>query len=98
MQKIFMDKDEPLFNRADAIIRLQPFTIDVLKHILSEYHPQYSNDDLLALYAITGGVPKYVAWLMDNACVDQQKMYVEFSTKGAAYERTDLYHTRKRSL
>ena len=62
MQKIFMDKDEPLFNRADAIIRLQPFTIDVLKHILSEYHPQYSNDDLLALYAITGGVPKYVAW------------------------------------
>lgn len=85
MQKIFMDKDEPLFNRADAIIRLQPFTIDVLKHILSEYHPQYSNDDLLALYAITGGVPKYVAWLMDNACVDQQKMYVEFFSENSHF-------------
>ena len=31
MQKIFMDKDEPLFNRADHIIRLQPFRTEVLE-------------------------------------------------------------------
>lgn len=77
IQKIFMDKDEPLFNRADVFIRLQPFSIEVQKQILAHYNPQYTPDDLLALYAITGGVPKYVAWLMDNGCKTQKEMYAE---------------------
>ena len=75
MQKIFMDKDEPLFNRADHIIRLQPFRTEVLKQILADYNPHYTNDDLLALYTITGGVPKYMTWLLDNGCVNKEQMY-----------------------
>lgn len=75
MQKIFMDKDEPLFNRADHIIRLQPFRTKVLKQILKDHNPDYTNDDLLALYTITGGVPKYMAWLLDNGCVTKEQMY-----------------------
>lgn len=75
MQKIFMDKDEPLFNRADHIIRLQPFRTEVLKRILKDHNPGYTNDDLLALYTITGGVPKYMTWLLDNGCVTMEQMY-----------------------
>ena len=74
IQKIFMDKDEPLFNRADHIIRLQPFTTSVLKEILTHYNADYTNEDLLALYTITGGVPKYVEWLIDNGCTTKDKM------------------------
>lgn len=75
MQKIFMDKDEPLFNRADHIIRLQPFRTEVLKQILKDHNLDYTNDDLLALYTITGGVPKYMTWLLDNGCVTREQMY-----------------------
>jgi len=75
MQKIFMDKDEPLFNRADHIIRLQPFRTEVLKQILADYNPNYTNDDLLALYTISGGVPKYMTWLLDNGCMNKEQMY-----------------------
>lgn len=85
MQKIFMDKDEPLFNRADAIIRLQPFTIDVQKEILSHYNPHYTNDDLLALYAVTGGVPRYIAWLMDAGCKTKDEMYAEIFSENSHF-------------
>ena len=85
MQKIFMDKDEPLFNRADAIIRLQPFSLDVQKEILAYYNPKYTPDDLLTLYLITGGVPKYIAWLMDANCKTKDEMYAEFFSENSHF-------------
>lgn len=42
------------------------FTLNVLKKIIKDYHPQYTNDDLLALYSFSGGVPKYVELFCDN--------------------------------
>lgn len=66
MHKIFMDYNEPLYGRCDSIIRVRPFTTTVLRQIMHDYAPQYSNDDLLCLYTITGGVPKYVEILMDR--------------------------------
>lgn len=66
MHQIFLDYKEPLYGRCDTIIHLRPFTTLVLKQILSDYYPQYTNDDLLALYTITGGVPKYIELLMDR--------------------------------
>lgn len=58
MQKIFQHAKEPLFGRADNIIKLSAFDLSTLKEIMRDYRPQYSNDDLLALYSFTGGVPK----------------------------------------
>ena len=49
MQKIFQDNKEPLFGRADNIIKLSAFSLSVLKEIMHEYAPTHSNDDLLAL-------------------------------------------------
>lgn len=66
MKKIFEDYREPLFGRANQQILVKPFTTDVLKTILSDFNPDYTNEDLLALFSITGGVPWYVSLLLDK--------------------------------
>lgn len=77
MQKIFQHAKEPLFGRADNIIKLSAFELSTLKEIMREYRPRYSNDDLLALYAFTGGVPKYVELFCDNRKLEVNEM-IEF--------------------
>lgn len=57
----------------DSIIKLRPFTTTVLKQILSDYHPNYSNEDLLALYTLTGGVPKYIEDLVGQGLFHNEK-------------------------
>ena len=74
MKKIFEDRREPLFGRKTARIDLQPFSISVMKQIFSDYNPDYSSEDLLMLYAISGGVAKYVAQLMDDGCKTWEDM------------------------
>ncbi len=74
MRRIFTDAHEPLFGRADNIINLRPFRIKVVKEILKDYNPEYSNDDLLALYSITGGIPKYIELFCDNGHVTVESM------------------------
>ena len=74
MNKIFRDYREPLYGRADSIIKLSAFTTPVLKQILSDYKPDYTHDDLLALYTFTGGVPKYIEFFMDKGCTDMEQM------------------------
>lgn len=80
MEKIFKDEKEPLFGRADLIMKLQPFTTDVMREILHDHKAEYDPDDLLALYSITGGVPKYIELLMNNGCTTLERM-VRFITK-----------------
>lgn len=74
MKKIFTDAHEPLFGRADNIFHIKPFKITVLKQILHDYNPKYSSEDLLALYTITGGIPKYIELLCDNGYVTAETM------------------------
>ncbi|MDR3260878.1 MAG: ATP-binding protein [Tannerella sp.] len=65
MKTIFENAGEPLFQRASHRILLKPFTVDVLKQILSEHHPGYTNEDLLAFYMATGGVARYVELMLE---------------------------------
>ena len=65
MQKIFKTKRAALYGRETAFLRIDPFRVSVLKDILGEYSPGFSNEDLLALWAFTGGVAKYVELLVD---------------------------------
>lgn len=74
MHKIFQDTKEPLYGRTDRMIKLKPFATSVLKEILSDYKPDYTNDDLLALYTFTGGIPKYIGILIDNKCFTMPEM------------------------
>lgn len=66
MHKVFLEYGEPLYGRCDSIIRLKSLTPSVIKQIIADYHPTYTNDDLLALYTFTGGVPKYIELLVDH--------------------------------
>lgn len=66
MHRIFEGYKEPLFGRADNIIRLQGFGTETLKEIMRDCRGGYDNDELLALYAFTGGVPKYIELLSEN--------------------------------
>ena len=74
MNRIFKDYKEPLYGRADCVLKLTPFSTGVLKEILKEYKSEYSNDDLLALYTFTGGVPKYIELFMNQGATDMEKM------------------------
>jgi len=74
MKRIFEDENEPLYGRPTSKFTLRPFTIAVLKEIMADHSPKYSNEDLLCLYMITGGVAKYVELLMDAHCYTKEKM------------------------
>jgi AAA+ ATPase superfamily predicted ATPase len=74
MQKIFQNKKEPLFGRADNIIKLSAFDLATLKEIMRDYNPDYISDDLLALYSFTGGIPKYVELFCDNNMLSVDNM------------------------
>lgn len=74
MTKIFRDNKEPLYNRQNRFMTIQAFRPSVLKEILSEYNPEYCNEDLLALYSFTGGVAKYVQLLVDDNALTLDSM------------------------
>jgi len=74
MKKIFEDYEEPLFGRANEKITLEPFRTDVLKEILHDFNPDYTPEDLLALFSITGGIAWYVTLLLDRGKTSWRKM------------------------
>ena len=92
MHRLFDNDDEPLYGRQDCRMNLQPFKISILKEILYDHNPSYSPDDLLCLYALTGGVAKYVAWLMDAGATTKGQMLQWVTQKGSPYlsEGTEL--------
>lgn len=85
MEKIFKDENQPLFGRDDATIKLQPFSTAVMLQILKDHNPNYTNDDLLALWSITGGVARYVELLMNNGCTSLKKMIKYVCSSGDSY-------------
>ncbi|MDR1938286.1 MAG: ATP-binding protein [Tannerellaceae bacterium] len=85
MQKIFQNAKEPLFGRADNIIKLSAFDLATLKEIMLDYHPHYVNDDLLALYTFTGGIPKYIELLCDNGQLDVDGMIAFIVRENSAF-------------
>ena len=74
MKKIFEDEKEPLFGRATGKINLTPFSPSICKEILSDYNSSYTNEDLLCLYMLSGGVAKYISLLMDSGSTTKEKM------------------------
>ena len=92
MHRIFDNDDEPLYGRQDCRINLLPFRISVLKEIIRDHNPSYTAEDLLCLYTLTGGVAKYVSWLMDAGATTKEKMLQWVTQAGSPYlnEGTEL--------
>jgi len=67
VKKIFENSKEPLFGRANEKIQLKPFNPGILKSIIAENKPGFENNDLLAFYIFTGGIPKYIELFVDKS-------------------------------
>lgn len=66
MSRIFEHSKEPLFGRMTDRITLKPFRVDTIEEILRDNSPDYSKEDYLAFYMLTGGVAKYIELFADN--------------------------------
>ena len=85
MQRIFSNTRAPLFGRATTKLELRAFSPSQLKEAFAEVSPSYKNEDLLALYTITGGVPFYVADLLDNGAHTLKRMLERVLNPGLIY-------------
>lgn len=74
MQKIFEDSKEPLFGRADKIVRLKPFSITELHSILKQ-HGREDVEALFSYYLISGGVPKYIEQLITEEAFSEDQIF-----------------------
>lgn len=92
MQNIFQGRREPLFGRADNIIKLSAFDLATLREIMRDGRAEHTNDDLLALYTFTGGVPKYIELFCDNGamCVDEMIAFMVRENSPFAEEGRNL--------
>lgn len=73
IHKIFENEKEPLFGRADRIIRLKPFTVSQLNSILQK-NKFDGYESLFDNYLFTGGTPKYVDILITNKLNTRNKI------------------------
>ncbi|MCL1904662.1 MAG: ATP-binding protein [Methanomassiliicoccaceae archaeon] len=85
MVKIFQDAKEPLFGRATSTMKIEPFEPSVIREILKDHNPNYAPDDLLFLYMVTGGVPKYIELFMDAGATTKDEMLNVICTEGSQF-------------
>lgn len=85
MKRIFEHSKEPLFGRATARIHLKAFDIPTIKEILADYHPKYTNEDLLAFYMATGGVAMYVELLIEAKAFDLNSILNEIFSDNSLF-------------
>lgn len=74
MTRIFEDAKEPLFGRATQRMHVKAFDVATLQEILTDFAPDFTPEDLLALYLLTGGVAKYVELLMEQGATTKAAM------------------------
>ena len=74
MSKIFENAKEPLFGRITNKIILKPFSVDTIEEILKDNNPNFSKEDLLGFYILTGGVAKYIELFVDKKALDLNSM------------------------
>lgn len=85
MNIIFKNNKQPLYGRQTGEIKVTPFPPSTIKEILSVYNPEYTNEDLLALYTYTGGVAEYVEMMMDAGATNKELMTEKFVAKNSYF-------------
>lgn len=74
MNRLFRDRKEPLYGRQTDFVDLKPFGTETLRSVLASLRPRFKPEDLLAFWALTGGVAKYVSLLADDGALSKEKM------------------------
>lgn len=62
IKKIIQDRGG-LHGRLSAEIRLQPFSLGEVKEFLQEYHIHLTHKQIVEIYMVAGGVPKYLTYI-----------------------------------
>lgn len=93
MKRIFGGASEPLYGRTSTQIELKPFCTDIIKEIVFDENPAATNRDLLAVYAYTGGVAKYMELLAEKEKLSEKGgLELIFSTDGDWFRQEgDIY-------
>ena len=73
MHRIFEEKKEPLFGRADRILSLQPFPLRTIHEVLAD-NGVTGMRALFDCYVLTGGMPKYLDLLVANSALTFERM------------------------
>lgn len=73
MHKIFEEDKQPLFGRANRILKINAFSIKTLEAILKE-RKLLSPENLFDFYVITGGMPKYLDVFLKEQAENFQDM------------------------
>ena len=63
-----------VYGRQTDFVDLKPFGTETLRSVLASLRPRFKPEDLLAFWALTGGVAKYVSLLADDGALSKEKM------------------------
>lgn len=85
MTRIFFDDSQPLYGRNTAKLHLDPFPIVTIKQVLKDNNKKFTNQDLLALWTLTGGVARYVELFMDSKAVTRLDMIKNVCSLSSSY-------------
>lgn len=65
MTKIFKGDKQPLLNRDDYFFKIPPLAPSFIKQVMVD-QGRYSAENLLAWWCLSGGIPKYLEWLVNT--------------------------------
>lgn len=74
MGKIFFNDAEPLYGRNTGKMELLPFEPKLIKEVFAYHCRTFSADALLALWTLSGGVPRYIDMMMAEHAFTRGKM------------------------
>ena len=79
MEEQVLNEKAPLYGRVTAQLKLEAFSLQDMK----QYGWRYSNEDLASLYAVTGGIPDYLAQVNPDLPVEENisRMFLDSSSK-----------------
>lgn len=84
LERIFGSRSEPLYGRCDVLMTVQPFSTATMKEVFALEGGNAGPGDFLLLYALTGGVARYVEYFVDNEAMTRKTMLQQiFSTEGS---------------
>ena len=52
---------------------------------MSDYHPEYTNEDLLTFYMLTGGVAKYIEQLVNKRAFTKKAIFDSLFDEGSFF-------------
>lgn len=64
MTRLFKGAKQPLLNRDDHFFRIQPLAPQYLQQVLKDHH-LFTPERLLQWWCLSGGIPKYLEWLLN---------------------------------